>query len=99
MKRLLAWIAGLAGGAAVVGYLRRDQPGGAVEPAAPDPRAEELRAKLAESQALVDVREEDEANELTVDAAEPGGDPDARRRAVHQQGREAADRMRGGSTD
>jgi hypothetical protein len=54
-----------------------------------------LRRKLAESRAIVDEREEFEAAETTVDQApEPVGDPESRRRAVHESGRAAAQRMR-----
>lgn len=68
----------------------------ASEPAAVDPRADELRARLDESRAVVDDREEFEAGETPVDAAEPvPADPDERRRSVHAEGRSAVDRMRG----
>ena len=59
------------------------------EPSA-DPRAEELRRKLAESRPLVEEREEFESAETPVDEAEV----DDRRRAVHERGRAAADQMR-----
>ena len=61
MPRPWAW---LVGGFALFGWLRRRR-----EPVAlgSDPRAEELRRKLAESRALVDEREEFEGAELTVD--------------------------------
>jgi hypothetical protein len=63
-----------------------------------DPRAEELRRKLAESRSMVEEREEFEGGELTVDRAQPAPeDPEARRRAVHEHGRTAVDRMRGQS--
>ena len=58
-----------------------------------DPRAEELRRRLAEARALADERDEFEGAETTVDAAEPD-DPDTRRRAVHDAARAAAERMR-----
>jgi hypothetical protein len=63
-----------------------------------DPRADELRARLAESRALVDERDEFEGGETTVDAAEPAGSPDDRRRLVHEHGRAVADEMRGESS-
>ncbi|HMI29912.1 MAG TPA: hypothetical protein VK490_09395 [Gaiellaceae bacterium] len=90
MRRPLAW---LLGGFALFGFLRRRR-----EPVrgAADPRAEELRRKLDESRSLVDERDEFEGAELTVDRAEPAPeDPESRRRAVHEQGREAVERMRG----
>jgi hypothetical protein len=59
-----------------------------------DPRAEQLRQKLAESRAIVTEREEFEAAETTVDEAEPLEDPETRRRAVHESARATAERMR-----
>jgi len=78
----------------VFGFLRRRR-----EPvaAASDPRAEELRRKLAESRTIVEERDEFEGSELTVDLAEPAPeDPEARRRVVHDAGRETVERMRRG---
>ncbi len=63
------------------------------EPAA-DPRAAELRAKLAESKPIVGERAEDESAEPPAAAAELGLDLDERRRQVHETGRAAAERMR-----
>jgi hypothetical protein len=77
----------------VLGFLRRRR-----EPVdvADDPRAEELRRKLAESRTIVEERDEFEGAELTVDLAEPAPeDPESRRRAVHEAGRETVERMRG----
>jgi hypothetical protein len=56
-----------------------------------DARADELRQRIAEARELVEERDEFEQAETPVDEA----DPDARRRSVHERGREAADRMRG----
>jgi hypothetical protein len=93
MRRPAAW---LIGAFAAAGLLRRRKSSvPTVEPdAGEDPRAEELRRKLAESRAIVDEREEFEAAETTVDEVEAPGDPEARRRAVHEAGRAAAERMR-----
>jgi MYXO-CTERM domain-containing protein len=89
MKHPLAW---LFGGFALFGFLRRRRE----VPAGPDPRAEELRRKLAESRSIVEERDEFEAAEVTVDRAEPAlEDPEARRRAVHDAGRATVERMRG----
>jgi MYXO-CTERM domain-containing protein len=88
MKRPLAW---LLGGFALFGFLRRrrEAPPGA------DPRADELRRKLAESRSIVEERDEFEAAEVTVDLAEPAPfDPESRRRAVHDAGRATVERMR-----
>ena len=86
MRRLYAWLAGAGGGLAAYRVLtrRRPKPAVAAEPGA-DPRAGELRARLAE--ARVEVEEE------PVEAAPPL-DPDARRRLVHEQGQAALDEMR-----
>jgi hypothetical protein len=60
-----------------------------------DPRAEELRRKLAESRAMVAEREEFEAAELTVDLAEPAPeDPESRRQSVHEAARATVEQMR-----
>ena len=90
MKRPLAW---LLGGFALLGFLRRHRETSELEP---DLRADELRQKLAEARSIVEERDEFEGAELTVDLAEPAPeDPETRRRAVHEQGREAVERMRG----
>jgi hypothetical protein len=90
VKRPLAW---LLGGFALLGFLRRRR-----EPAAApavDPRAEELRRKLAESRTIVEERDEFEGAELTVDLAEPAPeDPESRRRTVHESARATVEQMR-----
>jgi hypothetical protein len=88
VKRLYAWLAGLAGGAAVYRAFRRQPP-----VAEPDP-AEELKARLAEARAAGDDREEFEAGETPVDEA-PDPDVEARRRSVHERARTAIDEMKG----
>jgi hypothetical protein len=86
MKHPLAWLF------ALFGFLRRRREA----PVGLDPRADELRRKLAESKAIVEEREEFEAAEVTVDLAEHAPeDPESRRRAVHESGRAAVERMRG----
>ena len=90
MKRLAAWVSGAAGGFALYRWLTRER-AEVVPAAAPDPRAEQLRAKLDESRAVVDERETFEAGEKPVDEAP---DPGERRRRVHEQGRAAVDEMR-----
>jgi MYXO-CTERM domain-containing protein len=88
MKHPLAWA---LGGFAVFGFLRRRRE--AFVPEA-DPRAEELRRKLAESRAIVEERDEFEGAEVTVDLAEPTPeDPESRRLAVHEAGRETVREM------
>jgi MYXO-CTERM domain-containing protein len=89
MKHRFAW---LLGGFALFGFLRRRREA----PLELDPRADELRRKLAESRAMVEERDEFEAAEVTVDLAEPASaDPESRRRAVHEAGLATVERMRG----
>jgi hypothetical protein len=94
VRRRLAW---LLGGVALARLFtgRRGRAPLPAAPAAPelepDPRAAELRAKLAESKPLAAERDEAESGETPVDEA----DPDERRRLVHEAGRAAAEQMRG----
>jgi MYXO-CTERM domain-containing protein len=88
MKHPLAWT---FGGFALFGFLRRRREA----PSGLDPRADELRRKLAESRSIVEERDEFEAAEVTVDLAEPAPeDPESRRRALHESGRATVERMR-----
>jgi hypothetical protein len=93
MRRLFAWIGGTVGGILAYRFVRRQeaalQTSAEPAPSEPDARAEELRAKLAESRAPEPV---------TVDepAAEPEPEPESpedRRRRVHEEGRAALDEM------
>ena len=85
MRRLLGWLAGAAGGLAAYRFLRRRHTAPVEAPPGPDDRAEELRAKLAETQ-------EEPAPEPEAPAAEES--PEERRRRVHDHGRAALDEMR-----
>jgi hypothetical protein len=88
MKRPLAW---LLGGLAAFRLFRRRR---TAEQAPPDPRADELRQRLAEARELSDERDEFEAGETTVDQAEPATpDADARRREVHEAARATVEQM------
>ena len=80
MKRLNAWLAGFAGGAAVYRLFRRRP-----RVAAPADPAAELKAKLAEARAT------EEAPEPAP--AEAG--VEERRRSVHDRARAAIDEMQG----
>jgi hypothetical protein len=80
VKRLTAWLAGFAGGAALYRLFRR-QPA----PAAPGPDpAEALKAKLAETRS-------DGGADADAEPVEP--DVEARRRSVHEQARATLDEM------
>ena len=95
MNRRLAFLTGgIALGTAAVWRSIRRKP--RPEPVV-DPRADELRARLDESRAVVEDREEFEAAETTVDAVDAVPDAEERRRALHAEGRAAVDRMRGAS--
>ena len=100
MRPPAAWLAGAlaAAGAAVYAALRLRkraprQAEGELRTDV-DPRAEALRRKLDESRTLEAEREEFEAREVPVDAAEPTSGLDERRREVHEAGRAAAEEMR-----
>ena len=87
MRRVLAFASARLAGWVLVRVLTRRRGTIELAPPAADSRADELREKLAETRAVVDERERDEAGETTIDAAEPApADPDARRRIVHERG-------------
>ena len=96
MRRAVAFLAaGAALGAGLARALRR-QPALTHQPLpTPDPRADDLREKLAEARGAVGEREEDEAAETPVDQAEASGEDLAeRRRKVHAHGHAVAGEMR-----
>jgi hypothetical protein len=94
MRGRLVWIVGgIALVAAALARALRARPAHPPPPG-PDPRAAELRRKLAESRAIVSDREEFESGEIAVDEAEPGTEVDDRRRRVHEEAKAAARRMR-----
>jgi hypothetical protein len=80
VRRLGTWLAGAAGGLAAYRALTRRR----LPASELDDPVDELREKLAH------------ARETEQGAAPPADDPDARRRAVHEQGRAAIDDMRSG---
>ena len=96
MRSRFAWLLAGFGIAAALGsrLLRRQvTPTPLPEPAPePDPRADELRQRIAEAREVVDERDTFEEAEVTIDEAP---DPASRRRAVHDRGRAALNRMRG----
>lgn len=95
MKRNFALIAGAAAGTVTALLLRRRKPPAALEG---DPRAEELRRKLA--QAREEAADEDDfaaagmgAETLVEDEA--AGEVDETRARVHRRARSTAEEMRG----
>jgi hypothetical protein len=95
MRRLTAWIGGVAAGVVAYRFWHR-RPQAAAEPS-PEPtteeqddRADELRAKLAESRA------EDEPS--PPEPEEPSEAVEERRRRVHEEGRAALDDMKPGES-
>jgi len=86
MDRRFAWLGAAAGAFAVWRWRRRRQPSVEADPATA------LRAKLEESRAVADERDQFEERETPVDEAP---DPDARRRSVHEDARARMDELRG----
>jgi hypothetical protein len=98
MRRLTAWIGGAVGAITAYRLLRRRSQATA-EPspeAEPDARADELRAKLADSRpAEPAVREPPTPPEPSAeDGPAETESPDERRRHVHEEGRAALDEMK-----
>jgi hypothetical protein len=98
MRRLTAWIGGAASGIAAYRFLRRHGTETVPGEQESDERAEELRAKLAESRVAEPVAEPlmDEPPIEPVAEDEPDVEPESpedRRRAVHEEGRAALDEM------
>jgi hypothetical protein len=96
MRRVTAWIGGIASGVVAYRFWRRHHETElAPEPEAPaesDERAEELRAKLAETR---EADPEPAAEPAEPEAEEPPAEsPDERRTRVHEEGRAALDEMK-----
>jgi hypothetical protein len=118
MRRVTAWIGGIASGVVAYRFWRRHrapdavpEPEAPAEPASPEPeapveaddRAEELRAKLAETRepepeppAEAVAEERPAAEQVEPEAEEPAEpeSPDERRSRVHEEGRTALDEMK-----
>jgi len=96
VKRLTAWIGGTAVGIAAYRLLkRRPEPGTEPAPAGADDRAEELRAKLADSRSADTVVEQAPAETEAESVMEPEPEsPEERRRRVHEEGRSTLDDMK-----
>jgi hypothetical protein len=92
MKRVLAWVAGALGIAALV-KLRRQRPQLPPAPAA-DP-ADDLKRRLEEARGAADDRDDfDAAEGQPVDEVEPARSIAERRQAVHEKAQEALGEMR-----
>jgi hypothetical protein len=96
MRKALALLAGGAAlGAGLARALRSRKRSVGELDTGPDPRAGELRDKLAEAREVVDERAEAEEAETPVDEAEETGEDLAeRRRKVHVHGHAVAGEMR-----
>ncbi len=96
-RALLGLVVGAAAGATLLrAWKLRHLPAEPALPLGSDHREDELRRKLVESRVLVGERDEFESGEVTVDEARPAAESvEERRRAVHEAGRAAAERMRG----
>jgi hypothetical protein len=92
VKRLFAWVAGLAGGLAAYRAMRGRR--SVADTGGADARAAELKAKLQEARAVGDDGDAFDSDEVAEGRAEPQ-DLQARRAQVHEQGRAALDEMRG----
>jgi hypothetical protein len=106
VNRKLTLLAGIAAGAFAARAVRR-RLGLGPQGSGGDPRAEDLRRKLAEARETVADEEdfaaagmagetivEEEPRTLPPAAAMSGGDVDEERRRIHEEGRQAADEMR-----
>jgi hypothetical protein len=110
MRRITAWIGGVASGVVAYRFWRRHHaPDAAPEPEAPvepDDRAEELRAKLAETreaapepaaEAVVEEPPAAEPVEPEAESEQPEPVPESpedRRSRVHEEGRTTLDEMK-----
>ena len=91
VKRMLVWIAGAVGIAALVRHFKQRS---APAPAAADP-ADDLKRKLEEAREAADDRDEfDAAEGQPVDEVEPARSVAERRADVHEQARDALAEMK-----
>jgi hypothetical protein len=92
--RILAWLLGAIGLAGLAKALRKRHP--APPPAAPDPRADELRRRLEEAKPLAS-EPHDEGGTPIDEAPDPA--PARTREDVHAQARAATEAMRRAADD
>jgi hypothetical protein len=100
VRRLTAWIGGVAGGVVAYRFWRRHsqveaEPSPEPKVTTADARAAKLREKLEESRTAEQVVEETPPEPVAEEepAAEPES-PEDRRRRVHDEGRAALDDMK-----
>jgi hypothetical protein len=98
MRRVTAWIGGIASGVVAYRFWRRHQEAELAPepeaPAEPDERAEELRAKLAETREAESEPEPAAGPEPVAEQEPEPESPDERRSRVHEEGRAALDDMK-----
>ncbi len=102
MRRFLAWLAGALGGLAAYRLVARRGRGvprarSAAPQAGPvvDPRAAQLRAKLAGARRQAAPEPESAPEPERSEGETPAETPEERRRRVHERGRAALDEMHG----
>jgi hypothetical protein len=93
MRRFVAWVGGAVGGLAAYRFLRRQVETAPETADEPDTRAEELRARLAETREADTVEEERPAGTAAEAAADDPTSLEERRRRVHEEGRATLDEM------
>jgi hypothetical protein len=99
VRRLTAWIGGVAGGVVAYRFWRRHsqveaEPSPEPEVTTADARAAKLREKLEESRTAEQVVEETPPEPVAEEPAAEPESPEDRRRRVHDEGRAALDDMK-----
>ena len=102
MRRLTAWIGGVAGGVVAYRFWRRHsqveaEPSPEPDVTTADARAAKLREKLEESRTAEQVVEETPPEPVAEEGPGPATEtesPEGRRRRVHDEGRAALDDMK-----
>jgi hypothetical protein len=99
VRRLTAWIGGVAGGVVAYRFWRRHsqveaEPSPEPKVTTADARAAKLREKLEESRTAEQVVEETPPEPVAEEPAAEPESPEDRRRRVHDEGRAALDDMK-----